>query len=77
MRIGTVDVLHVPGNPIAGYNVTVKFRVPATAAPGHYAYVLYCTWCAPKGEGSLIAWPDVSTLISDAPIRIGTALIIR
>ena len=86
IRIGTVDVRHVPGSPAAGYNVTVKFRVPATAAPGQYAYVLYCTWCAPKGEGSLIAWPNVSTRplpgarpsksLIDAPPRIGTALTI-
>jgi hypothetical protein len=59
IRIGTVDVRQAAGSPAAGYDVTIKFRVPTAAAPGHYAYVLYCTWCASKGKGSLIAWPLV------------------
>jgi hypothetical protein len=75
VRIGNVDVRHVPGNPFAGYDVTVRFRVPATTASGHYAYVVYCRWCAPKGKGSLIAWP--LRLDQHGVAVAGSALIVR
>ena len=75
VRIGTVDVRHAPGNPSAGYDVTVRFRVPARTAPGHYAYVVYCRWCAPKGKGSLIAWP--LRLDQNGAAVAGSALTVR
>lgn len=57
VRIGTVNLRHATGSPAAGYNVAVRFRVPAVLRPGDYAYVVYCVPCARKSEGgSLIAW---------------------
>lgn len=77
LRIGSLDVRHARGTPIAGYSVSVTFRVPARAASGRYAYVLYCGWCAPRGEGSLVAWPTVAFSGHPAFISIGPALVVR
>jgi len=77
LRIGTLNVSHARGTPMAGYGVTVRYRVPARARPGRYAYVLYCRWCGRSGEGSLIAWPTTRTSPDARTIMIGTALIVQ
>ena len=80
LRIGTIDVRHVKGTPAAGYNVAIRFRVPATLAPGAYAYVMYVDFAAKKGEGGLLwlttslrpgGWRDTSL------VPAGPALLVR
>jgi hypothetical protein len=77
LRIGSLDVRHARGSPVTGYSVSITYRVPKRAAPGGYAYVLYCRWCAPKGEGSLIAWPTLAWSGHPRFISIGAGLIVR
>lgn len=77
VRVATLDVRHAEGSPAAGYNVTIRFRIPTAMRPGRYAYVLYCRWCARKGSGSLIAWPTHAGAAGTKSIVAGTALVLR
>jgi len=74
IRVATLDVRHAPGSPMAGYSVTIRYRLPETVRKGRYAYLLYCRWCGRKGSGSLIAWPTGAG--KDGP-TVGTALVVR
>jgi hypothetical protein len=76
-RIATLDVRHVSGTPASGYTVTIRYRIPRHTTPGHYAYVLYCRWCARHGTGSLVAWPTQRITGKPRTIPIGTALVVR
>lgn len=75
VRVATLDVRHARGSPAAGYDVTIRYRIPPAMRPGRYAYVLYCRWCARKGLGSLITWPTRAG--AGKTIRSATALIVR
>lgn len=75
VRVAELDVRHADGSPAAGYDVTIRYRIPAALRPGRYAYVLYCRWCAPRGWGSLITWPTRAG--TGKSIEAGTALIVR
>jgi hypothetical protein len=79
LRIGTIDVRHVKGTPVGGYNVAIRFCVPANLAPGDYAYVMYVDFAPKKGEGGLLwfttsfvpgGWRDTSLVPAGPALRV-------